>query len=128
MKQFASAGFFIALALAGLATSVFAAGQAASDSPLAFVNADKNHDGSISRSEVPKELNDLRAHFDQYDENHDHRLSQQEYGGFLTAMVAGACQSNLQGAKNPNCQGTPGVLGGADRTVNTNSDRTSNRQ
>jgi hypothetical protein len=127
MKQFVPAALFFAVAFAGLAMPVVAKAQAVSDSPLAFANADKNHDGFMSRSEVPKDLHDLRAHFDQYDQNHDHRLSEGEYGDFLTAMVAGACHSNLQGAKNPNCQGMPGAMGGIDRTVNTNSDRTSNK-
>lgn len=123
------AGLFVAglsVSLSGVTVSAVAA-DTAPDASLVFANADKNHDGFISRSEVPKDLHDLRAHFDQYDENHDHRLSEQEYAGYLTAMVSGACQSNLQGAKNPNCQGMPGAMGGVGRTVNTNSDRTSNK-
>ncbi|MHB1056390.1 MAG: EF-hand domain-containing protein [Rhodanobacter sp.] len=116
MLKLRFAGLYVLLAMAGL----WSAGDVRSqditkenvaNSPLYFPNVDKNKDGYLSRSEVPKGLHDLRTHFDQYDQNHDHRLSAAEYSDYLTAMVAGACNSNLQSAKNPNCSGNPGVQG-----------------
>jgi len=107
-------GFGIALATIGLSLTLSVAAQGdmnVTNSPLYFPNIDKNHDNFLSRSEVPKDLHDLRTHFDQYDQNHDHRLSAGEYSNYLTALVAGACNSNLQSAKNPNCNGSPGVMG-----------------
>lgn len=114
------AGLCLVLAIAGSwSTGVVLAQDITKDnvanSPLYFPNIDKNKDGYLSRSEVPKELHDLRTHFDQYDQNHDHRLSSAEYSSYLTAMVAGACNSNLQTAKNPNCSGNPGVNGSLPR-------------
>jgi hypothetical protein len=116
MKKLKFAGLSIALAIIGSSLCVAVAAQSitkdnVANSPLYFPNVDKNHDDFISRSEVPKDLHDLRTHFDQYDDNHDHRLSAAEYSNYLTAMVAGACNSNLQSAGNPNCNGAPGVAG-----------------
>ena len=65
------------------------------DSPLYFNNADKNHDGSIGRSEVPTELHDLRAHFDLYDTDHDHRLSEAEYVSYLRTLGTAACRNDI---------------------------------
>jgi len=109
-------GLRATLAIAGLLLAFAVAAQNVTkenvtNSPLYFPHIDKNHDDYLSRSEVPKELRDLRTHFDQYDQNHDHRLSAAEYSNYLTALVAGACNSNLQSAKNPNCNGSPGVMG-----------------
>lgn len=109
-------GFRIALAITGLSLALAVVAQSVTkdnveNSPLYFPHIDKNHDNYLSRSEIPTELHDLRTHFDQYDQNHDHRLSAAEYSSYLTALVAGACNSNLQSVKNPNCNGSPGVIG-----------------
>jgi len=76
-----------ALTCAGSAMAQDAAKDAAKD-PLSFDAADANHDGFLSRSEVPKQLNDLRAHFAQYDNDGDHRLSRGEYEAALVATRA----------------------------------------
>lgn len=112
-----STKFIITLAI--VATSPFAVvaaqsvtPQDASSSPLYFANMDKNHDGSISRSEVPKELHDLRVHFDQYDTNKDHRLSVAEYSIYLKHLAAGGagtCNSIQQNLKDPNCDAVTGL-------------------
>ena len=49
----------------------------------------------MGRSEVPKELHDLRAHFDQFDSDHDHRLSQHEYGVYLTTLGSASCRDDI---------------------------------
>lgn len=90
--------FAIALAVAGLplvSSAQDANGANSTNSPLAFANADRNHDGMMGRSEVPKELHDLRAHFDQFDSDHDHRLSEQEYGVYLTSLSQGGCRDDI---------------------------------
>ncbi len=79
-----------------------------SSSPLFFGNIDKNHDGAISRSEVPKDLHDLRVHFSRYDANQDQRLSSAEYSYYLKGMASGnsgACNTNQQILTDPNCAG-----------------------
>lgn len=100
MKKFGFAALCTALAVAGLSLSASVSAQAApaanpADSPLYFPNVDKNHDGSIGRSEVPKDLSDLRTHFDQYDANHDHRLSEAEYVGYLRTLGSAACRDDI---------------------------------
>lgn len=100
MKKFGFATLCTAFAIAGLSVSTAMAAQDvtpqdAANSPLYFANADKNHDGFIGRSEVPKELNDLRTHFDQYDVNHDHRLSEAEYVNYLRTVGSGACRDDI---------------------------------
>lgn len=97
------AGFFATTALAQDAKQ-----GSMADSPLAFANADKNGDGSLSRSEVPKELRDLRAHFDQYDANRDHRLSEGEYAGYLASLGEGACRNELH-MDTSKCKMLPGI-------------------
>jgi hypothetical protein len=81
-----------------------AAGNPA-DSPLYFSHVDKNGDGVISRSEVPKELPDLRAHFDQYDANRDHRLSEGEYVNYLRTLGSKACRDDMH--TQAKCQVSP---------------------
>lgn len=110
MNKFGFATLCSAFAIAGLAMSTAIAAQDvtpqdAANSPLYFANADKNHDGFIGRSEVPKQLNDLRTHFDQYDRNHDHRLSEAEYVSYLQTFGAGACRDDKH--TNAKCQVSP---------------------
>lgn len=123
MKTSVFTPFCIAVAFAGLfaSSAVLAqdgAAKDAKDSPLYFANVDKNGDGSIGRSEVPKELHDLRTHFDQYDVNHDHRLSKAEYVSFLATLNQGACRENdhtaAKCATSPYSMSTPTMGVGAD--------------
>lgn len=99
MKKYGFVTFCLISMTAGLVTSDFAVAQNitpenAKNSPLYFANVDKNGDGSIGRSEVPKELSGLRANFAQYDLDHDHRLSEHEYVTYLKTMGQGACREN----------------------------------
>ena len=123
MKKFAFATLCAALTVAGLSSFAGASAQVApaanpADSPLYFSNVDKNHDGSIGRSEVPKDLSDLRAHFDQYDVNHDHRLDEAEYVGYLRTLGSAACRDDIH--TNVKCAISP-YPGGPSRP-GSNSD------
>lgn len=44
-----------------------------------FNRLDRNGDGGLSRSELPRDMHDLRGHFMQADWDHNGRLSAQEY-------------------------------------------------
>ena len=80
--------FGVACAGSAVAQEAKDAAKDAAQDPLSFEVADANHDGFISRSEVPKQLNDVRAHFAQYDKDGDHRLSRREYNDALAATGA----------------------------------------
>lgn len=58
-----------------------------------FAQLDKDGNGQVSRSEVPTNLHDLRAHFDQYG-GQDHRLSQGEYENYMARVNDAACRSD----------------------------------
>lgn len=110
MKTQVPVRFLFALAMVAASSLVGVAAQTvtaanASSSPLYFPNMDKNHDGLLSRSEVPKEAHELRVHFDQYDLNKDHRISVAEYSAYLKSVAAssGACNSTQKGLADPNC-------------------------
>ncbi len=78
-------------------------------SPLYFPSVDKNHDGFLSRSEIPKSMHDLRVDFNRYDGNGDHRLSPAEYSNFLRKLAAGnqaVCGNGNQQLADPNCGGS----------------------
>ncbi|WP_189439823.1 EF-hand domain-containing protein [Rhodanobacter panaciterrae] len=114
MKRQGSAKICIALAMVASSPFIGAVAQSitpenVTSSPLYFPNIDKNHDGFISRSELPKDLHDLRAHFDQYDLNKDHRLSSAEYSTYLKTLAAGACNSARQSTTEANCSQTSGM-------------------
>ncbi|WP_250623463.1 EF-hand domain-containing protein [Pinirhizobacter soli] len=72
--------------------------SAASDSSTApsFDELDKDHKGSISRGDIPKDvesLKQLRAHFGEADQDHNGRLSPAEYNTYVGASkVPGADQ------------------------------------
>ncbi len=57
--------------------------QESTDLFLAF---DRNHDGFLSRSELPPGMVILRAQFDKYDVNHDHRLSYSEFANYADVV------------------------------------------
>lgn len=110
MKKFGFATLCAALLIAGFSSARVSAQDTApavnpADSPLYFPHVDKNHDGSIGRSEVPKDLTDLRTHFDQYDANHDHRLSEAEYAGYLSTLGSSACRDDIH--TNAKCAISP---------------------
>lgn len=50
------------------------------ESKPGFDTLDANGDGRLTRSEVPEDMHDLRAHFMEYDRDHDGKLSPPEYG------------------------------------------------
>ena len=108
MKKAGFAWFFAVAAMATFSVLGVRAQQAgtADASSLDFTHVDKNGDDLISRSEIPKSLHDLRSHFDQYDTNHDHRLSQDEYADFLASMNESACRSD-QHIQSARCQLLP---------------------
>lgn len=110
MKKCAIVILSTALAAAQLSSTPVANAQVVAsmnpaDSPLYFSNADKNHNGSIVRSEVPLELQDLRTHFDLYDANHDHRLSEPEYVSYLRTLGSAACHDDVH--VNQRCKFSP---------------------
>jgi hypothetical protein len=69
-------------AAAASATDVLAGTSSAAERP-AFSSLDVNHDGVLSRSEIPKQLHELRAYFERYDFAGDHRLTETEYMSYL---------------------------------------------
>lgn len=52
----------------------------------AFLKLDHDHDMLLSRSELPKEMAVLRAQFDKYDLDHDHRLSYSEFANYTDVV------------------------------------------
>jgi hypothetical protein len=72
--------------------------SAATDSSAApsFDELDKDHKGSLGRSDIPKNveaLKQLRAHFGEADQDHNGRLSPAEYNTYVGASkVPGADQ------------------------------------
>jgi hypothetical protein len=110
MNKFGFVTFCAVMAMAGgpLSSAVSAQEAAVENpaaSPLYFPNVDKNGDGVVSRSEIPKELPELRAHFDQYDANRDHRLSEGEYVNYLTTLGSRACREDVH--TQAKCQISP---------------------
>lgn len=56
--------------------------MSASESSQLFRKLDKNNDLLLSRSELPDRMVILRAQFDRYDLDHDHRLSYSEFARY----------------------------------------------
>lgn len=52
----------------------------------AFLALDRNHDLLLTRSELPETLPILRAQFDKYDLDHDHRLNYSEFANYTDAV------------------------------------------
>src|ERR1700754_5090589 len=91
----------IATLLAGPAFALHAARGAPSaagdpGSAPSFDELDKDHKGSLGRSDIPKDveaLKQLRAHFGEADQDHNGRLSPAEYNTYVGASkVPGADQ------------------------------------
>ena len=56
------------------------------ESTDAFLALDRNHDGFLSRSELPPEMVILRSQFGKYDKDHDHRLSYSEFASYTDVV------------------------------------------
>lgn len=77
-------------AAAPSASPIGAMASDASDTP-SFDDLDKNHDGKLTRSEIPKDvesLKQLRAHFREADRDGNGSLSQEEYQEYVAANTA----------------------------------------
>ena len=88
------------LAVAGSAAHAADSGAAAGPLPgiQDFDRLDVNHDGVITRDEVPKNDILLRARFAAYDFHHNLRLDRYEYSNAVASLrtpcsVRGTCQS-----------------------------------
>jgi hypothetical protein len=92
------AGLLIALACALCAVPVVAAPKlqpgvkdaGATDAP-SFEELDKNHDGKLVRSEMPKDvdaLKQLRAHFREADLDGNGSLSKEEYQRYVSNIIS----------------------------------------
>ena len=51
-----------------------------------FLRLDRNHDGLLTRSELPERMFILRAQFDKYDLDHDHRLNYSEFANYTDVI------------------------------------------
>lgn len=64
---------------------------AADDTALpSFDSLDTKHSGQLTRRDIPKDvagLRDLRAHFIQYDTDHNGRVNAREYAGYERAQI-----------------------------------------
>lgn len=54
------------------------------DAP-AFADLDKNGDARLKRSEIPRDMTELRTRFADYDADHNGALSKGEYIGYLAS-------------------------------------------
>lgn len=52
----------------------------------AFLGLDRNHDLLLTRSELPERMSILRAQFDRYDLDHDHRLNYSEFANYTDVV------------------------------------------
>ena len=59
----------------------------------AFLALDRNRDMLLTRSELPKEMSILRAQFDKYDMDRDHRLSYSEFANYTDVVPDELAQS-----------------------------------
>jgi hypothetical protein len=85
-----AAGSALALALFGAVAMPLAAQSAAGDTPDAsFKSLDANHDGHLTRSEIPKSMTLLRSRFSSYDINQDGFLDAQEFAAAKAAIKGG---------------------------------------
>lgn len=77
----------LAFALCGIAT-VVSAQQAPAPATVDadFQAMDQDHDGRLTRSELPKDMVLLRTRFSTYDQNHDNKLDAQEFAAAQLAM------------------------------------------
>ncbi|HEV2622595.1 MAG TPA: hypothetical protein VGU65_10975 [Frateuria sp.] len=93
-----AAGGALALALFGAVAMPLAAQSAVGDTTDAsFQSLDANHDGHLSRSEIPKSMTLLRSRFSSYDLNQDGYLDPQEFAAAKAAIKGGAPAAGAQG-------------------------------
>lgn len=84
----------LALALSAAASAQLQAPAAGTVDP-AFQSMDQNHDGHLSRGEIPHDMVLLRTRFTTYDRNQDNQLDAQE---FAAAQVAIKGAGNAMGS------------------------------
>lgn len=94
----------IAMAAAMTASSSVGAQDASVGGTLhMFDDLDTNHDGGISRSELPRDLIQIRTHFSDYDKDGNQRLSRDEYQMALVLSANRGC-STAVGIPIPECR------------------------
>jgi len=77
----------LAMATAGTASAQeAAAGSASSDTSASFQSLDKNHDGHLTRSEIPSDMTLLRTRLTTYDTNQDGMLDANEFAAAQAAL------------------------------------------
>lgn len=59
-----------------------------------FLELDRNHDMLLTRSELPQKMVILRAQFDKYDLDHDHRLSYSEFANYTDVVPSELADSS----------------------------------
>lgn len=92
-----AAGGALALALFGTVAMPLAAQSAAGGTTdPSFQSLDANHDGHLSRSEIPKSMTLLRSRFSSYDLNQDGYLDPQEFAAAMAAIKGGAPAGGAQ--------------------------------
>lgn len=95
----AKAGLLVALWCAMCSVPLMAAptvqpgvrNPGATDAP-SFEDLDKNHDGKLVRSEIPRDepsLKQLRAHFHEADLDGNGSLSKEKYQRYVSNIIAG---------------------------------------
>lgn len=60
----------------------------------AFLELDHNHDMLLTRSELPQNMAILRAQFDRYDLDRDHRLSYSEFANYTDVVPTELAESS----------------------------------
>lgn len=103
-----AAGAALALALFGTVATPLAAQSAAGDtSDTSFQSLDANHDGRLTRAEIPKSMVLLRSRFSTYDANQDGYLDPKEFAA-AKAAVQGGGKSADGAAEAPQPSRPPG--------------------
>jgi hypothetical protein len=88
-KSLTIASSAFALALLGIAAMPAASAQQAAAGGAAdssFQSLDANHDGHLSRSEIPNDMTLLRSRYSSYDLNQDGYLDAQEFAAGKAAV------------------------------------------
>jgi EF hand len=83
-KSLQPAAIALLLALSAMAAAPALAQQSSADS--SFESLDKNHDGHLTRSEIPADMPLLRTRLSTYDADQDGRLDAKEYAAAKAAL------------------------------------------